>query len=320
MINSKKYLSIVLSVIFTLLFALYVGEHQNDFKQLLDFKPIYIIGALFGHLGVIFTNGLIVKWIMEPFGKFISVRESFYVSLISSAGNFFLPVGTGTGFRALYLKQKHKLNYKNFFSTLYGNYIIVIFVNSVAAILSLVFLQVVATEIGKQLIIVFTLLIGITISASILKLPKKIIAFMHDKFGRIGRILTEILDGWLFIAAHKRLLWRLITAAIMNFLAALLISFSALKAVGVSVSLWVLILYSSLSVLTLLVNITPGSLGIKEGLYIYSSSILNLNTPQILSSAIVDRLTKFIILLLGWLVLKTTGRLDRYREITNSPK
>jgi uncharacterized membrane protein YbhN (UPF0104 family) len=57
-----------------------------------------------------------------------------------------------------------------------------------------------------------------------------------------------------------------------------------------------LFLYSALSGVSLLVSLTPGSLGIREAVFLISSQSIDLDQEQILQLAIVDRGILFILL------------------------
>jgi uncharacterized membrane protein YbhN (UPF0104 family) len=57
-------------------------------------------------------------------------------------------------------------------------------------------------------------------------------------------------------------------------------------------------LYSSLSGASLLISLTPGSLGIREGVFLITSQSIGLVEEQILQLAIVDRGIMFILLVI----------------------
>ena len=301
---NKRTISKLITVLVLGLFAWYFKNNREEFAALGHIRPIYLLIVLLGVILMIFTNALIIKWIMEPFDKYISLSESMYVSVMSSAGNFFLPVGSGTGFRAVYLSKVHKLNYKNFFSTLYGNYVIVFLIGSLFGVSGLVALKGWEASSGRLLLIVFSGLASGSAYAALVSPPKVLLNVLRTKLGRLGRIAAEVFDGWAFITSHRMLLAKMIAAVFLNLTAAMMISYASLAAVGVHVSFWVIVVHSSLGVLTLLINITPGSIGIKEGMYIFSSSTLRLTTPQILSAVVIDRSTRFIVLFVSWLFIK----------------
>src|SRR3972149_3081522 len=132
---------ILITVLVLGLFAAYFIFNIEKFKPLLDVSFVLLLLIALANIGGIFINGLFTKFILEPFKKFISIAEAFYVSVISSIGNFFAPAGTGFGIRAVYLKKKHGLPYSEFISTLSGSYILVFLVSSFVGLVSLYLLR-----------------------------------------------------------------------------------------------------------------------------------------------------------------------------------
>jgi uncharacterized membrane protein YbhN (UPF0104 family) len=74
-----------------------------------------------------------------------------------------------------------------------------------------------------------------------------------------------------------------------------------------------LLLFSVLGTLSIFINITPANLGVKEVIYLFSSSILGLSTTQILSIALIDRGVLFLVLAVFWIMFGRKG-LGRTKE------
>lgn len=302
---SKKNISILITVATLILFAAYFYQNRSDFTMLKSINPIYMVLASVCHFIIVFANGLLTKWIIKPYGKKMTILESYFLSLYASIGNFFLPVGSGLAIRAVYLKKKVALNYKNYMTTLYGNYMIVFLCNGVFGLAALYFLKDLSSgqHSFKTLVIVF---LAMTLSTTVLVfhiLPVKAIKRVSQKIGKIGRLSLEVINGWDIIAKQRSLLVRMISVTLIGFVALLGVNYFAVTALGLSVSFWALVLYTSIGSIALLLNITPGSIGIKEALYIFSSAALGLTVPQILSISIIDRLSKFFVLVIGWALM-----------------
>lgn len=309
----NKNTSLVILAGSLILFAWYFWSHQSDFAILLGIKPIYLAMVALGHLAAIFTNGLFIKLILQSYNKYIDVRESFYIALISAVGNFFLPVGSGTGVRAVYLKRKFKLNYKNFLSTLSGNYIIAFLFIALAGIVSLLALRInTSPAVFWPLLTVFGAILLVTSWLAVFGLPVSLIKSLsnikNQKIKRLARLTGEVLAGWNMIAGDKRLVLKLFAITGLNFFTLLVITYASIRALELNVSVWSLVLYSALGSVSLLVNITPGSIGIKEAVYVYAASALGLTAVEILSVALIDRGVRFLILLLGWVGSRFTKR------------
>ena len=300
--HAKKLITLLVILIFVAYFALNVGQ----FKPLLHVNVYLLFVIAIADFLAIAANGLFIKFILEPFGKYISVIESVYVSLISAVGNFFAPIGAGFGFRAVYLKKKHGLKYGDFISTLYGNYIIVFLVNSFFALLALYLLR------GKQdseyfvLVAIFGSLFGVSLLLSLVKLPELNRELKNKHLNRLAKTLLGVIKGWNQIVSNKKLLTRLIAIVVFNFAIALTVARLEIAALHFSITFPALLLFSVLGFLSLFVNITPANLGVKEAIYIFSASVIGFSTGQILSIALIDRGVLFIVLAASWFISSRT--------------
>jgi uncharacterized protein (TIRG00374 family) len=296
-------------------FIVYFFLNIESFKPLLEINPLYLIAIAVCDLLVIFANGSFTKIILKPFGKHISYLEAFYVSLISSVGNFFAPVGAGFGFRAVYLKKKHNFAYSDFLSTLYGNYLIIFLINS---ILGLVCLFLLKDKVGGNyyiLTIVFAAIFVISLMLTIFKIPKKLISYFESKkrLAKLFKVIVAMSKGWNSIVSNKKLMLKLIGIALFNFLLSIIIAKLIITSLGMSVGIIALVFFSVLGSLSLFINITPANLGVKELIYIFSLSVVGFSIDQVLMIALVDRGILFFIMLISWLVMGRLKNLTSYK-------
>jgi uncharacterized protein (TIRG00374 family) len=304
----RKRLAAYLLLLFLAYLVFYISRHYQEFKPLTEVNPGYLLIIAVGHLSGIYLNGLFVKFILEPFKKTISSKESFTVSLISTVGNYFLPVGTGTGVKAVYLKKKFKLSYTDFMATLSGNYILVFLLNSFIGLVALYLLRRQAptsqfTVLALALGVIFA---GMLVMATI-GFPSWLLAKLQNtkQLKRYTSIISNILNGWNTITRNRGLLLRLLMITLLNFFISIGITYVAVVSLGFDIKASALVLYTALGSLSFLLNVTPGSIGIRESIYIFSSAILGLTIPEILSVSIIDKSVLFFVLLISWLLIQT---------------
>lgn len=245
-----------------------------------------------------------MKWSISLFGKHINFGESVRVSLISSAGNFFAPAGSGLGFRAIYLKKRHGLLYSDYLSTLYCNYVMVFFVNSVLGLISLLGLMEHSSISLLVLAIFFLVLIIASLGAFFIRIRTSDWGSAHriEWIRKLLGILERISKGWSLILADKKVALGLFSIVLFN--AGLMITgaYFIMSALGLVLLPSSLLLFSTLWSLSIFINITPGNLGVKEAVYITFSAIIGLTATQMLSVALVDRAVMFVVLFLLWLI------------------
>ena len=255
----------------------------------------------------IFVNGVFIKVILQSFNKVITILESFYVSVISSLGNYFLPMRGGAAIRSVYLKKKYNFSYAHFVSTLYGNYIIVFLVSSFIGLLSLVLIDIKYSISSLPLYFFFGVLFVVMLVLSLVKFPlEKIKEPKRKFFGKVVGIVKNILKGWNIIVDDKELLFSLIGLTVVNIFVTNVLFYVQFRALNIDVNLLNTVLYNALSSVSLLVSITPGSLGIREGIFSITSDILGIANEQIMQLALLDRGVSVIVLIVLFVVLYTT--------------
>lgn len=300
--KSYKYVKYLITFIIVILFILYFVKNKDEFLEVLKISPLYLLTLIFLYSIAFFLNGLFIKVILRRFDKNISSGESLYVSVISSLGNYFLPMRGGAVLRSVYLKKKFNFSYSYFVSTLYGNYIIIFLVNSFIAIISLVFIHI---EFGKSslpLYIFFITLFIVMISLSLIKVQIHVtIKYGSKIINKIKNILYKILTGWNLIIEDKRLLIELILITVLSFFITTIIVIVEYLSLGIPINVVNVIFYNCLSSVSLLISITPGSLGIREGLFMITSDVIGISSNEVMQLALLDRGVTFISLVLLFL-------------------
>jgi uncharacterized protein (TIRG00374 family) len=299
----RKRASLLITLTVVAVFLIYFLANRGKFEALLHVNVLFLLLIALADLSTIFANGLFIRFIMKPFDKHISLKESSYVSMISSVGNFFAPVGSGFGFRAVYLKKKHGLGYSDYVATLYGNYVIVFLINSFFALLALYMLRHSAGRGYFTLVVLFGGMFVVSLLLSVIRVPrlKKDPDLRNKHLNFVTRSLISMAAGWNRIISNKLLLGRLITVTVFNFLISIVIAKLEISALHFSISFPALLLFSVLGSLSLFINITPANLGVKEAIYLFSSTVIGLSAPQILSIALIDRGVLFVVLFSLWL-------------------
>jgi uncharacterized protein (TIRG00374 family) len=303
----NKILGKVLLAIFLAAFGLYFYTHSEDFTLLLDANPALIVLLVITHISTIFVAGINTKIVLKPFGYDVGYRDSYIAALLSTIGNFILPVGSGTSLRAVYLKRKYKFNYSHFLSTVYGAYILAFMIASLAGIVGLAGLS--AYKDLPAYTVALVVLLAIFLGSFLIALPTtaKYVRKLVGKFqlpGKAGDISLKIIDGWLKIRRDKFIYRRFIVITAINVLLIAATAYLAAKSLGLDFGIYTLLLYSAIGSLSIVTNITPGSIGIRESIYLLLSAVLGFSTAQILSIAVVDRLSRFSAMFVSWLYFR----------------
>ncbi len=300
----KKYISIIVTVVVLGLFGIYLYKNPLIINEILSTNWIYIVLIMMIYLGVFLFEGLFIKTALNIFEKRIKVKESFFLATVSRIGNYLLPMRAGAVFRATYLKKKYEFPYSNFLSTFYGYYVIFFLTNSVISIVILLSKYLINGELFFPLILFFSLvLIGMLILIFV-RLPiKKIIEKTDGIVEKTFLFVDKFVKGWDLIVKDRKNFLMLILIALGNIFLNVVIVFIEFISIDKIPKILDVILYTAISGVSLLVSITPGSLGIREGIFLITSQSIGLSEAEIMRLAFLDRGVMFILLLICLIIL-----------------
>ncbi|OGH05965.1 MAG: hypothetical protein A2W22_03490 [Candidatus Levybacteria bacterium RBG_16_35_11] len=289
----KKFLiQLIALLIFAFWFGFYFYKNLNEFSQLKVVSPIYFFPLSLLLVLFLATNGLVLKYLLEPFNIKLKFKEWFGLSVINSMGNYLTPFKGGAVVRAIYLKKLHKFSYSHFLSTLAGIYIIVFLVNSFIGILTLILLQ---YFLGIFNLLIFTifLVLFLLLLTLIIFSPK----VKETKYYFVNK-LVSVINGWHLIKSNKKSVFITIFVSLTNVLIIVFAMVLEFYIFGAKISLLKALFLSIVSSLSLFISITPGSLGVKETLLMFTAETINVSTPQVLAISILDRFVGLIIILI----------------------
>lgn len=302
--NFKKYISPLITIFVLMLFGFYLYQNPEIIELVLSTNWIYIVLIMVVYLLVFLFEGLFIKISLDIFQKSIKVGESFFLATVSRIGNYLLPMRAGAVFRATYLKKKHDFPYSNFLSTFYGYYVIFFLTNSVISVGILLIKYFNNNEFYLTLLIFFSLILVGMLILIFIRLP--IDRFIKKTDGIIGKMLTylnKFIKGWDLIVKDSKDFLMLLLISFGNIFLNVIIVYIEFIAIDKVPKILDVIFYTAISGVSLLVSITPGSLGIREGIFLLTSESLGLTEQEIMRLAFLDRGVMFILLLICLLVI-----------------
>ena len=268
--HQKKLLAILVLILTAGGFLYYFITHKNALEPLknLSLTNIAAILTLYGLILVALT--FVLKFSLELFEKKIVFHENLQLNIWSNIVNFFGPLQSGPGVRALYLKKKHSLDIKKFLyvSLIYYGFI---------ALISCLFIAV-----GSFNFVFATfsiILASVVIYAGFKLLSSKI--NIKNKPHLSPEIITK-----LFIITLIQLL---ITSVIYLI---------ELHIVNKSIDYHQVLAYTGVANLSLFVAITPGAIGFRESFLLFTQKLHHISASNILSASLIDRSIYVLFLLI----------------------
>ncbi len=242
-------------------FIYYIRTHAAVITQIkrLDLTSIGLILLLY--LG--YTTALSAATIISVriCGKNLGKKEGFNLSASSSIANFFGPLQSGPGVRAVYLKKKHGISIKSYgLATLYyyGFY----------AFFSGLFLL--SGDNRFRIPLGLLLILGVIVTVFYIhrQSQKNTTSSTHVKIANLAKLGAATFIQLAFTAA---------------------IYFVELTALGSHVSVSQALSYCGAANFALFVSITPGAIGFREAFLVFSQHLHHISNTTIVTANLVDR-------------------------------
>ncbi|MGC9400543.1 MAG: flippase-like domain-containing protein [Anaerolineae bacterium] len=289
----KAYLPYGLSAGALLIFVTYLWRNFDRYRQLLNVSFATILSLMGLVLVFALINGAINYFFYRALDVFLTFNESVGLAAINTLANQ-LPFAGGLVAKGVYLKQRHQLAYTHFLSATMALYVCFVAVNGAVALTVLGgWALVEGIEVPPALVLGFSGMVAGVISLWIpvdaLSLP-----------GKLGKRLMQLAEGWRVLSRNLDLVGIMIGFQVLTTLLFAGRFWIAFHALSQDVTYAQCLLFSSATVLTRLVNIAPGGLGVREGIVAGVASLLGFEAGVSAVAVGIDRLVATsVIIVLG---------------------
>jgi len=301
--NYRKIISYAILGIFFVWLAIYIINNTGDFEKVLSLKWHYILIMVGTYTIFLYINGYIFKLIIGKLGSDLSIREGFFLAIMTTFFNLLTPFKGGHLARAVYLKRRYSFDYTKFMVSLVGNYLILFFMISLLILLATIFLYLEYQIFNLALTIVFAVIfISIILFALFTPTEKESQNWFIKK-------LNEIIKGWNLLKSDRLLLVKLSLLALVYSLVGILFMYFSFQSIGISL-VFIMVLYLYLVTrVSFVFSITPSSLGIHEVLMIITASVVSISASDTILVAMINRTVGFLTVVIlmsvfSWLVFK----------------
>lgn len=266
--------------------AAWVFRHPEVVAPLASVGPQEIALLLLLSVAALFANGLSFRALLQAAGIRPSFVEWFGLSTTNTMYNMLLPAKPGLLARGYYLNRRHGLAPVPFAAlTAAGSW----FALLAAALMLLGGLALVGRQDGGPPLLPFAagiiVLLAVASVASLAVNP----GWLRSRKGRAAALASEFVAG---IRSLSERPWDAVAVVVHS---AAMLAFSAWRlrasceAVGHVPSWGAALVATALVVLSTVVSITPGNLGIKEGITAFCAGLLGMDAESALLASLVDR-------------------------------
>lgn len=298
----------IVSVIITLLFLVYLYFNWSPIiNAIKDVRPGFFGLAIIGQVIAQIANSFMLRSSLTPLGVRLGRFEAFKVTVVSSFVNFFTPVVGGASAKAVYLKSKHGLAYSSFAGALYANYVVMFLISFIFGFVGVLAIPY-AIKSDTGIALALFLVAGILGSALFIAFGHQAIRVLR-KIPVKNRLIKKFLDklqlvneGWDSIKKDKRSIIGISMWSVGVNGGLMIIYWAATASIGISASFGAYMIFAALASVSLLFNLTPGSIGVRESLYGSVYKITRINIQQVVAFSFVDRAAQLIVLGAAWML------------------
>lgn len=303
--KSSYWRRLILSVVslgLVAVFACYLYINADKYMNLLQISLLFVILSMIFTAASLFISGIINIYLFQSLGAEPSTRDAFFLTAASTLANQ-LPIFGGIMTKGFYLKRKYSLSYTKFFSANLALFFCFIAVNGLIGIIILLY-----WILFENIVVSPLLLIGFGFMAACLLvfwLPVERIKMLY----KIRTWLDQSLDGWRLIGKNPVLIGKLVALQTSLMLVLAIRYWIAFHMLSQDISVSEAVLFSSVSVLTQLVSIAPGGLGVTEAIVGGVALLLGFDMGVSVIAVGLDRLISIVIVfLLGGISTVALGR------------
>jgi len=284
----KKIIINIITVLVFLLIAIYLYKNKSVFQYLKNLNFSFVFLVIFTQIVTVLCTALLNKQIINISQKKVSYKECVLLQYTNNFLNKIITKG-GTIFRGYYLKEMYGFAYSRYVSTLAGLYIISFLSYSFFGIVSLVIIYLKLHVYNISILLFFTVLFVVTLFLISTKAKVKL-----NRKKRILNLIGNLLDGWEEIKKNPKELLILLGITLILLLISILQTIVIYKGLGSDLGFIESMYMSTISIITIFINITPGGIGVKEGIYMFSSRLIGMNPDIIVLGSLIGRVIALI--------------------------
>ncbi|MBP6005340.1 flippase-like domain-containing protein [Candidatus Saccharibacteria bacterium] len=275
LIHNKKIRNATISgvVILTIsIFGLYLYSNPDTLSILSNLSIVTLIKLTAAFTLTIVANSLILHFTLSYLDKKTPLIDNLFLTGYSSIVNFFGPLQSGPGFRAIYLNKKYQVKYRQFINATFIFYLFFALINCLILII---------TGLSQYPKIV--------IASSSIAIFIPLIVYAIDQ--RSGKSRSLKVKGYLGnLKPYNQSLWMIGLMTGLLVLASSLVYHIELSAISSNpINYKQSLIYTGAANLALFVSLTPGAIGFRESFLVLSQRLHGIATQDIIAASIIDR-------------------------------
>lgn len=278
----KSKISLAMLLIISVLLFLYLRDKKENLKVIFDLSlgsiSLLVVAALLFRLAL----GYNFKVLISFFDIDLSFVQWCGLTCVAAMTNYLLPVKAGVAAQAVYLKNEFGFRYTHFLNSVTGLYAVTFFVNAVAGTLFSILLLARGVRSGAA-IAVFFLIVSVFTAAFIFG-----IRYFSGISSRMG-VFKTFFEGFEYFKGKPGNMFYFVMSQVLVIVAIGIRLMVAFRVLGIDLDIFSSMVVALITSFSIFLSITPGNLGIKEFMIMFSAGAFGIEPAQGIVVAMLDR-------------------------------
>jgi len=284
----RTYIINIFSIFVVLLLAFYLYNSRDALVSLRNIKWQQILWIIVLDTTSFLIGGLLNQSLINRFDPTVSFLDCILLQYANNFLNKLLPtIGGGAVFRAVYLKRKYQFPYSQFVSTVGGLYVIS-FLS--VAVIGIACLFIIYARYQRFNLVILLGFLSVLLPCLFIILFSPRIAPSNRK---ILKGLKSVVDGWNIIKHDPKFILIYASLSIVLLLLSALQTLISYQALGIQTTFIPMLFLATLGIIQAFLNFTPDGIGVKEGIYIFSASLVQIPDDILVLGSLVLRAVSF---------------------------
>jgi|GEM_PF-1845002 len=296
----KNLLGIGVLLLLAAALAWYIADNWDSFQKIELSDPVWLLPTVVLFVINIYAIGVIMEAAIEPHGVMLSRHEILGLSSLTRFANNVTPSYLGTAIRALYLKKKYGVSYAKFTSSFAVSNILQLMISGVVALLILIYHSGFSAESDMALlmlgfIVFFVALIFVPVRWLAAFFERRSKKYASKRKGKIFERLSVVVTEYDKVRSQPKIFFKILIWTIVSIVATMGTIYYTYLALGLDVPILSAIFIAVLASWAIVFAITPGNVGVSEGLVVAGAQLMGVSIPVTIAMAILRRLIMYLV-------------------------
>jgi len=282
----KRFVPVVVSVVIIGFMVGFVATQDEMIRALGNISGVQVATLLALAFGGLLAQAQQFRAALKVSETKVGLVEATGLTAVNTMANYYVPARGGTVVRGAYMNIVHAMSVSAYVLLTIATVVAGLLVATAAGLFATLFLSIGGSDVSPNVLVAFLGVIVIVAGALAIAVVSGKLLSRFERFTRLVAQITDAVTLWRKqpTAAARLVAW---TVLVLAFQAGRL--FVAFRAVGESVGVLEMILVGSLVSISFVISITPGNLGIKEGVTVLAGALVGVQPDVALLASLIDR-------------------------------